>query len=66
MKCVICKTGETFSGQTNVTLQRTHSLVVIKNVKAEICDNCGEYYLDEATAIEINAKAEREMASREV
>ncbi|MFN0047871.1 MAG: YgiT-type zinc finger protein, partial [Cytophagales bacterium] len=42
------------------------SLVVIKNVKAEICDNCGEYYLDEATAIEINAKAEREMASREV
>lgn len=59
------KTGETFDGYTNVTLQRKNTLIVMKHVKAEICDNCGEYYLDETTAKEINEKAEKEMLEKE-
>jgi YgiT-type zinc finger domain-containing protein len=50
MKCVICKHGETPRGETTVTIQRGDSTIVIKGVPAEICANCGEYYLDEATA----------------
>ena len=47
MKCVICKTGETHAGRTTINLTRADTLVVIKNVPADICDNCGEYYLSE-------------------
>ncbi len=47
MKCVICKNGETQPGHTNVSLHRGESLVFIKNVPADICENCGEYYLSE-------------------
>ena len=48
MKCVVCKTGETRPGKTTVTLERDVSTLVFKGVPAEVCDNCGEAYLDEA------------------
>ena len=43
MNCVICKNGTTAEGFVTVTLQRNSS-IIIKNVPAEICDNCGEFY----------------------
>lgn len=49
MKCVICKKGETLAGVTTVTLNRNGVTVVIKNVPAEICRNCGEEYVDSQT-----------------
>ncbi|MCX7113716.1 MAG: type II toxin-antitoxin system MqsA family antitoxin [Proteobacteria bacterium] len=47
MKCVICKTGDIHPGLTVVNLNREGSTVIIKNVPADVCDNCGEYYLSE-------------------
>ena len=47
MNCVICKTGQISSGTATITLQRGETTVVIKNVPADVCDNCGEYYLSE-------------------
>ena len=47
MKCVICKTGDIHPGLTVVNLNREGAAVIIKNVPAEVCDNCGEYYLSE-------------------
>ena len=58
MKCVICKTGETEIGETTVTLQRGDVTVVIKHVPAEICLNCGEYYLSESITDRVMAQAE--------
>jgi YgiT-type zinc finger domain-containing protein len=58
MKCVICKTGHTYPGKTTVTLQRGQTVVVIRDVPAEICEDCGEYYLDEATAQRVYTDAE--------
>jgi YgiT-type zinc finger domain-containing protein len=59
MKCVICKTGERHSGKTTVTLQRGRTVVVIRDVPAEICEDCGEYYLDDVTARRVYADAEQ-------
>jgi YgiT-type zinc finger domain-containing protein len=47
MKCVICKHGETRPGKTTVTLERSGVTLVIKSVPAQICDNCGEAYIDQ-------------------
>ncbi len=49
MKCMICKHGETKEGTTTVTLEKGNSTIVFKEVPAEICDNCGEKYMDEST-----------------
>ncbi|MBV8360503.1 MAG: type II toxin-antitoxin system MqsA family antitoxin [Deltaproteobacteria bacterium] len=48
MKCVICKHGETAPGSATVTLQPGESTVIVKDVPADICDNCAEYYLSGA------------------
>ncbi|MDX5335674.1 type II toxin-antitoxin system MqsA family antitoxin [Marinobacter sp.] len=58
MKCAICKNGETHSGTTTVTMTRGEATIVVKNVPAEVCDNCGEYYLDEAISAKILTMAE--------
>ena len=58
MTCVICKTGRTEPGVTTVTLQRGNTVVVIKDVPAQICEDCGEYYLGELEAQKVNTLAE--------
>ena len=49
MKCVTCRHGETRRGAATVTLTRGGMTLIIKNVPAEVCANCGEEYVDEAT-----------------
>ena len=57
MKCMICKHGETKQGTTTVTLEKGSSTIVFKEVPAQICDNCGEKYIDESTTKELLSKA---------
>ena len=58
MICVICKHGKSKPGITTVTLQRGETIVVLKGVPADICDNCGEYYLSKSMTERIMARAE--------
>ncbi|TSA06314.1 MAG: type II toxin-antitoxin system MqsA family antitoxin [Deltaproteobacteria bacterium] len=58
MKCVICKQGETRPGKTTVTLERDGLTIVIKNVPAQVCVNCGEEYVDDKTASRLLKTAE--------
>ena len=58
MKCMICKHGETAPGTATITLERGGSLVVIRDVPADVCQDCGEYYLDTSTTERVLAVAE--------
>lgn len=58
MDCLICKQGQTAPGQVTVTMQRGDCTIIIKEVPAQVCDNCGEYYLDETTTGMLLARAE--------
>lgn len=62
MKCVICKHGATAPGRVTVTLQREDCTVILKDVPAEVCDNCGEYYLSEAVTKQVLERAEAAVA----
>ncbi len=59
MKCVICKQGEAQPGVTTVTLERNGLTLVVKNVPAQVCTNCGEEYVDEETAENLLRTAEQ-------
>ena len=59
MNCVICRQGQTNEGFTTVTLDRGNTTVVIKEVPAEICENCGEYYLSEEVTERVQNLAEQ-------
>jgi len=60
MKCVICKHGETEPGTTTMTLERDSLTLVVKGVPAQVCENCGEAYLDEETTRRLLETAETE------
>lgn len=42
MKCVVCKQAETVAAATTMTLQRGESTLVVIDVSARVCANCGE------------------------
>ena len=58
MKCVMCKGGELAPGKTTVTGQRGETLVIIKDVPANVCKDCGEAYLDDQVGHKIEQKVE--------
>lgn len=53
MKCVICKHGETQAGHTTVTLERGETVLVFRNVPAQVCANCGEAYVSEEVTAQL-------------
>jgi len=63
MKCLICRQDETQEGATTITLERGALTLVIKDVPARVCPNCGEAYVDEAVTAELLHTAEQMAAA---
>jgi YgiT-type zinc finger domain-containing protein len=53
MRCVLCRNGETKPGMADKVLSHDGMTLVIKDVPAEICENCGERYFDAAVTREL-------------
>jgi YgiT-type zinc finger domain-containing protein len=47
MKCVVGKRGETQPGTTTVTFERGKRTLVMREVPAEVCENCGKDHVNE-------------------
>ena len=62
MTCVLCKNGTTRRGTVTVTPERGKTVVVVRDVPADVCENCGEYYLDSSVAQEVYQRAEAAVA----
>ena len=63
MKCVICKQGEVAPGTATVTLRRGECILIFKDVPAEVCDSCAEYFLSEAVTEKLLQRAEAAIQS---
>ena len=59
MTCLFCKQGQTHPGRVTTVLERGETMVIFKDVPAEVCENCGEYYLSESVTGELLERAER-------
>ena len=65
MKCIVCHHGETRPGTTTVTFHREGQTVVVNEVPAQVCENCGEAYVAEDVTekvLEIAAEARKAQA----
>jgi len=58
MKCAICRNGETRPGHVTVTLERDGTTLIVRGVPAEVCENCGEEYVEDSAATKILQTAE--------
>ena len=56
MNCTLCHNGVTIAGFVKVTLEKINTIVLVKNVPADVCTNCGHYYLSEEMAKEVLKK----------
>ena len=63
MTCIFCKIGETKPGTTTLLLERDNTTLVIKRVPADVCQNCGEAYVDEETTERLLQLAEAAVKS---
>jgi len=63
MECVLCRCGVAKPGDTTVTLQRGETTIILKGVPADVCENCGEYYLSEAVTARVLDRAEEAVKS---
>lgn len=68
MKCITCKNGEMKPGKASVLFDLPGGgIVVLRDVPATVCDQCGEKYFDEATTGRILKQArEAEAAGTDV
>ncbi len=62
MKCAICRHGETRAGFITVTLERGPTILVFKNVPAQVCRSCGEEYLSAEDNQKLLCRAEEEVS----
>ena len=58
MKCVICKQGETQPGAATVTPEREGTMLIVRSVPAQVCQNCGEEYINEDITATLLQQAE--------
>ncbi len=50
MKCLVCKHDRFKQGTTVLPIERGNAILLITDIPARVCENCGEPYLDEGTA----------------
>ena len=63
MICVICRNGDLEVGTSTVTLTRDSLTLVVKDVPALVCDNCGEEFIDEDVSSHLLKTAEDALKS---
>lgn len=59
MNCVICQIGSTQPELVTVALEREGAILLVKDVPANVCQNCGERYYDTQTTDQLLALADR-------
>ncbi len=57
MNCIVCHHGHTRPGTTTVTFRRDGQTVVVNEVPAEVCENCGGAYVAEDVTNQVLAIA---------
>ena len=57
MNCVLCKANLS-DGKVNHIVDLGERIIIIKNVPANVCVQCGEYYVDTETALKLEPVVE--------
>ena len=65
MICLICRRAEIIDGLTSINFERGEMRLVVNNVPAYICPNCGEAYVAENISTQLLQDAEEMSAMGE-
>jgi YgiT-type zinc finger domain-containing protein len=54
MNCALCRANLS-NGKVNHIVDLGERIIIVKNVPANVCDQCGEYFVDNETAMKLEA-----------
>jgi YgiT-type zinc finger domain-containing protein len=54
VNCIVCEGGKTVAATRPKAVDRGGRVAVIRDVPVEVCDNCGEVYIDAAVAKQLD------------
>lgn len=57
MNCALCKANLS-NGKVNHIVDLGERIIIVKNVPANVCGQCGEYYVDTVTALKLESIVE--------
>ena len=57
-QCPICSAGTLQEGATTLTMEWGEATIVFKDVPADVCDTCGEAFIDEDVSKDAYEQAE--------
>ena len=57
-QCPMCSAGTLQEGTTTLTMERGEATIVFKDVPADVCDTCGEAFIDEDISEDVYEQAE--------
>jgi YgiT-type zinc finger domain-containing protein len=59
MNCLICGQSNLIDGLTSIAFKRGEFRLLVRDVPAWVCPNCGEVVVDEGVAAQLIRQAER-------
>lgn len=62
MDCIMCK-ANLYKGTVNHIVDIDGHIIIVKNVPANVCRQCGEYYVDHETALKLEEIVEESKRS---
>ncbi len=62
MICLVCKHRKMEQGTTILPIERDNEILLITNIPAQVCANCGEVYLEEETAKGVQNLANKKLS----
>jgi YgiT-type zinc finger domain-containing protein len=57
-QCPMCPVGTLREGTTTLTMERGEATIVVKEVPADVCDICGEAFIDEDASEKVYEQTE--------
>ena len=62
MICLVCKHRKMEPGTTILPIERDNEILLITDIPAQVCVNCGEAYIEENTSISVQRLANKRIS----
>ncbi len=63
MQCLVCKNDKFTQGLTSLNIERGVAILVITDIPARVCTNCGEPYIEADIARDVQSLANTKLHS---
>lgn len=60
--CIFCKHQKMERGKTILPIERDNEILLITDIPARICANCGEAYIEEDTSMSVQTLANKQLS----